>query len=145
MKNYLNREERQIATFICVMFTLVGDLLENDKNLSKEEITALKYSNTYLDKYIKALIDRVGAVEGNRIYKQARDNKVELKPKNYDGQLIVDKNCMEEVARMAVETHCFGCKRTDWRNCELAHFMHTLKIGRICDDLSRCEFYYEED
>lgn len=145
MKDYLNREERRIATFICVMYSIVENLLETNKHLSKDETTALKYAHTYLDKYITALIKRVGVEEGNRIYKLARDNKVELIQKQYDGQLLVDKNCMEEVARMAVETHCFGCKRTDWHNCELCKFMHTLKLGRICEDTNRCEFYYDEE
>lgn len=145
MKNYLNREERRISTYICIVYGLIETLFENKKNMSKEEITALKYSNTYLDKYIQALIRRVGPEEGNRIYNEAMNNKVELKPKNYDGQLVVDKNSLEEVARMAVETHCFGCTRSDWRNCELYRCMDKLQMGRVCEETGKCEFYYEKE
>lgn len=145
MKNYLNQEERRVATYICIVYGLIETLFENKKNISKEELTALKYADTYLDKYIQALIRRVGPVEGDRIYREAMNNKVELVPKNYDGQLVVDKNALEEVARMAVETHCFGCKRDDWRNCELYRCMDKLKMGRVCDEPGKCEFYYEED
>lgn len=113
MKTYLNREERRIATYICIVYGLIDTIFEFKENLSKKEITALKYANTYLTKYIEALINRVGGEEGERIYREARDNVVELKPKNYDGQLIVDKDSMEEVCRMAVESHCFGCDRVD--------------------------------
>lgn len=145
MKNYLNQEERRIATYICIVYGLIETLFANKKNISKEELTALKYSDTYLDKYIQALIRRVGPEEGNRIYKEAMNNKVELKPKNYEGQLVVDKDSLEEVARMAVETHCFGCKREDWRNCGLYKCMDKLQMGQICDEPGKCEFYYEKE
>ena len=145
MKTYLNREERRIATYICIVYGLIDTIFEFKENISKEEITALKYSNTYLQKYIEALIKRVGAEEGMRIYKEARDNVVELKPKNYDGQLIVDKDSMEEVCRMAVEAHCFGCDRVDWRNCELYKCMNKIGVGRVSDEEGKCEFYYEEE
>lgn len=146
MKNYLNRDERQIATFLCVMYGLVENLVANDKNLSKDERTALKYTHTYLDKYIMALMNRVGRDEGERIYREVIDKKILLKPKTYnDGQLIVDKHCLEEVARMAVETHCFGCKREDWRNCGLYQCMDKLDMGEIYDGADKCDFYYEEE
>lgn len=143
MKDYLNREERRIATYICIVYGLIEKLFENKSNMSKEELTALKYSNTYLGKYITALIGRVGPAEGNRIYKEAMYNKVELKPKSYDGQFIVDKESLEAVAQMAVETHCFGCKRVDWRNCGLFKCMNNLQMGAVNEEPGKCEFYYE--
>lgn len=145
MKTYLNRDERRIATYICITHGLIDTIFDFKENISKEEITALKYTHTYLEKYIEALIKRVGADEGMRIYKEARDNVVELKPKNYDGQLLVDKDCMEEVARLAVETHCFGCKRTDWRNCQLYRFMDKLGMGKVNEVPGKCEFYYDKE
>ena len=143
MKTYLNREERRIATYICIVYGLIDTIFKFKDNISKQEVKALKYVNTYLEKYIDALIKRVGGEEGERIYKEARDNVVELKPRNYDGQLLVDKDSMEEVARYAVEGKCFGCERNDWRNCELCKFMHKLGMGRIEDDETKCEFWYE--
>jgi len=146
MKTYLNHSERQIASYFAITYGLIDATLEEQaKNISKEEKTALKYAHTYLEKYIQALIKRVGINEGDRIYKIARDSKVELKPKSYDeGQLIVDKDAMEEVARMAVETHCFGCNRVDWRNCELCKFMDRLGIESLNDTKGQCEFRYDE-
>lgn len=146
MKTYLNHAERQLASFFAICYGMIDSALEEwGDNISKEETTALKYSHTHLKKFIQALIKRVGANEGDRIYKVARDNKVELKPKNYDdGQLIVDKDSMEEVARMAVETHCFGCNRVDWRNCELCKFMDKLGIESLNDTKGQCEFRYDE-
>ena len=145
MKNYLNREERRIATYICIMYGLIDTIFDFKENISKEEVTALKYSNTYLQKYIEALIKRVGPDEGMRIYREARDNVVELKPKNFEGQLIVDKDSMEEVCRMSVEKHCFGCKRVDWQNCGLYKCMNKIGVGRVSDEEGKCEFYYEEE
>ena len=146
MKTYLNHAERQIASYFAITYGLIDATLEEQsKNISKEEKTALKYAHTYLEKYIQALIKRVGINEGDRIYKTARDNKVELKPKSYDdGQLSGDKDCMEEIARMAVETHCFGCNRVDWRNCELCKFMDRLGIESLNDTKGQCEFRYDE-
>lgn len=143
MKTYLNREERRIATYFCIVYGLIDGVMKYKDNISKEEVTALKYVNTYLEKYIDALIKRVGAEEGMRIHREAMENKVELTPKSYDGQLIVDKGCMEEVARYAVEGKCFGCERVDWQNCELCKFMHKIGIGRIEDDETKCEFWYD--
>ena len=143
MKTYLNREERRIATYFCIVYGLIDGVMKFKDNISKEEVTALKYVNTYLEKYIDALIKRVGSEEGMRIHKEAMENKVELKPKSYDGQLIVDQTCMEEVARYAVEGKCFGCERNDWRNCELCNFMHKIGMGRIEDDEEKCEFWFE--
>lgn len=142
MKTYLNREERRIATYICIVYGLIDTIFDSKENISKEEITALKYTNTYLQKYIEALIRRVGQDEGMRIYKEARDNVVELKPKNYDGQLIVDKDSMEEVCRMAVEANCFGCKKVGWHNCGLYKCMHKVGMGKVDEDYDGCEFYY---
>lgn len=93
MKTYLNHAERQMASFFAICYGLIDSALEEwSNNISKEEITALKYSHTRLKKYIQALVKRVGANEGDRIYKVARDFKVELKPKSYDeGQLLLRK------------------------------------------------------
>ena len=145
MKTYLNREERRLATYICIVYGLIDTIFEFKDNISKQEITALKYANTYLTKYIEALINRVGREEGERIYKEARDHVVELKPKNYNGQLIVDKDSMEEVCRMAVEANCFGCDRVDWRNCGLYKCMNNMEVGIVNDTKGKCEFYYEEE
>jgi len=145
MKNYLSRDERQIATYVCIMYGLIDTIFKYKDNISKEEVTNLKYANTYLAKYIDALIKRVGAAEGDRIYRQARDNVVDLKPRNYDGQYIVDKDSLEEVCRMAVEKHCFGCKRQGWHNCGLYKCMDKMGVGRVNDDNNgRCEFYYDK-
>ena len=145
MKTYLSHDERQICTYFAIVYGLIEGLLSNQiKNISKEEVTALRYTHTHLNKYIKALINRVGPVEGDRIYRLAASSIVELKPKNYEGQLVVDKDCMEEVARMALEANCFGCKRCDWHNCGLYNFMKKLGIGSTNDTKGKCEFWYDE-
>lgn len=145
MKTYLSHDERQISTYFTIVYGLIETLLsEHRKNISNEEAKTLKYAHTYLKKYIQALISRVGQVEGDRIYRLAKDSIVELKPKNYDGQLVVDKDCMEEVARMALEANCFGCKRCDWHNCGLYGFMKKLGIGSTNDTKGKCEFWYDE-
>jgi len=145
MKTYLSHDERQICTYFAICYGMVDTYVnEWGKNLSQEEITALKYSRTYLSKYIRALVDRVGDIEGDRIYRLAGSSQVEIKPKNYDGKLIVDKNDMEEVARMALEANCFGCNRTDWHNCGLCRFMERLGISSTNDTKGKCEFWYDE-
>jgi hypothetical protein len=145
MKTYLNHEERQMSAFFGVCYGLIETTLnEHSKNMSKKEITCLKYSYTYLKKYIKALVERVGEVEGDRIYRLVRDNLVELRPRNYDGQLMVDKDVMEEVARMALEANCFGCTRVDYNNCGLCKFMDKLGVGSVNDTEGKCEFWYDE-
>ena len=145
MKTYLSHEERQLVTYFAICYGAIDTYIEERrKNLSKEEITTLKYSRTYLKKYIQAMVKRVGAAEGDRIYRLARDSQVEIRPRNYEGQLIVDKDVMEEVARMALEHHCFGCTRTDWNNCGLCKFMDTLGIGSTNDTEGKCEFWYDE-
>lgn len=146
MKTYLNHAERQLASFFAICYGLIDSALEEwGDNISKEERTSLRYSRTHLKNYIQALIKRVGINEGDRIYKIARDNKVELKPKSYDdGQLVVDKDAMEQIAGMAVEANCFGCNRVDWRNCELCKFMDRLGIESLNDTKGQCEFRYDE-
>ena len=142
MKTYLNGEERRITTFIMLMYGIISTLLKNTDNISKEETKCLKYINTYIDKYIEALTNRVGKEENKRIYNEAMNNKVELKPKSYEGQLLVDKDCLEEVCRMAVEANCFGCKRVGWHNCGLYKCMHKVGMGKVDEDYDGCEFYY---
>ena len=145
MKTYLSHDERQTCTYFAIVYGMIETQLELfSKNMSKEEQTMLKYGHTYLQKYIQAVVKRVGVIEGDRIYRMARDNTVEMKPKNYDGQLVVDKNDMEEVARMALEANCFGCNRTDWHNCGLCRFMEKLGIGSTNDTEGKCEFWYDE-
>ena len=142
MKTYLNGEERRITTFIMLMYGIISTLLKNTDNISKEEVKCLKYINTYIDKYIEALTNRVGKEENKRIYNEAMNNKIELKPKSYEGQLLVDKDCLEEVCRMAVEANCFGCKKVGWHNCGLYKCMHKAGMGKVDEDYDGCEFYY---
>lgn len=143
MKNYLNQEERKKNTLICVMFAIVEELMQR-ANGSKEEITNLKYAHTYLEKYIKALIKRVGYEEGNRIWREARDSYVQIKPKVHedDGQQVVDRECMEGVAAMCLEKYCFGCERNDWQNCELCRYMKRLGIETIYGIDNKCMYWY---
>jgi hypothetical protein len=145
MKNYLNQEERKKNTLICVMFAIVEELMQR-ANGSKEEITNLKYAHTYLQKYITSLIKRVGYEEGNRIWREARDSYVQIKPKVHeeDGQQLVDKECMEGIAEKCLEACCFGCKREDWRNCELCKYMKRLGIETIYGFEDRCMYWYPE-
>ena len=142
MKNYLNGEERRIAVGIMCVYGVISVILERTNALSKDEIKFLKYINTYIDKYIQALEDRVGKQEIQRIYNEAINSRIEVKPKSYEGQFIVDKDSLEEVARMAVEANCFGCKRKDWHNCGLYKCMHKVGIGNVDEDYDGCEYYY---
>lgn len=145
MKTYLSHDERITATYFAICFGMIKNYSEQfGKNMDKKEKTYLKYARTYLSKYIKELVKRVGQDEGDRVYRLARDSTVEMKPINYEGQLIVDKNVMEEVARMALEANCFGCERKDWRNCALCKFMDTLGVGSTNDTEGKCEFWYDE-
>lgn len=144
MKNYLNQEERKKNTLICVMFAIVEEFIER-ANGSKKETTYLKYSHTYLQKYIEELIKRVGYEEGGRIWREARDSHVQIKPKVYEeGQQLVDKECMEGIAEKCLEAYCFGCKREDWRNCELCKYMKRLGIETIYGFEDRCMYWYPE-
>ena len=145
MKNYLNQDERKKNTLICVMFAIIEELMQR-ANGSKEEVTCLKYAHTYLEKYIKALIKRVGYEEGHRIKKEAEYNYVQLKPRVHEdeGQQVVDKECMEGVAAMCLEKCCFGCKREDWRNCHLCNYMQGLDIETIYGFEDRCMYWYPE-
>ena len=145
MKNYLNQDERKKNTLICVMFAIVEELMQR-ANGSKEEVTCLKYAHTYLEKYIKALIKRVGYEEGNRIWREARDSYVQIKPKVHeeDGYQLVEKECMEGLAAMCLEKYCFGCKRNDWQNCELCKYMKRLGIETIYGFKDRCMYWYPE-
>lgn len=143
MKTYLNGEERRINTFIMLMYGIIETLLQRKDIMSKLEIKCLKYVSTYIDKYIEALTERVGKEEKRRLYNEAMNNKIELKPKICDGQLLVDKDSLEETCRMAVEKNCFGCKRIDWHNCGLYKCMHKVGMGKVDEDYDGCEFYYE--
>lgn len=146
MKTYLSHNERQIATYFSINLGMINVLLDNyAKNLSKEEITNLKYAYTYLTKYVKALVERVGNAEGDRIYRLATTSKLSINPKSLeDKQVVVDKDDMEEVARMALEKNCFGCERKDWQNCGLCKLMDRLGVGSVNDTKGKCEFYYEK-
>ena len=145
MKTYLSHDERQIATYFAIVYGLIETQLEeHGKNISKEEKTSLKYAHTYLQKYIQALVKRVGIKEGDRIYRLARDSKVEINPKNYDGQFIVDKESLEYTCAIAVEAKCFGCEREDWYNCGLYNCQKKMGVGSVNDTKGKCEFWYDE-
>jgi len=143
MKDYLNRDERRIATYFCIVYGLIDTVMNYKDNYSKKEITALKYVNTYLEKYIDALIARVGAEEGKRIMREATENVVEFKPKNYDGQFILDKESLEQVCSVAVDASCFGCKKSNYNNCELYKCMCKLGMSTAKTKGDECEFCYD--
>ena len=146
MKTYLNHNERQIAGYFAIVYGMIETVLSEPslKNISKKEATALRYTHTHLRKYIRALLERVGEVEGDRLFRLARDNEVELKPRNYDGKLVVDREAMIEVSRMALEANCFGCERKDWNNCKLCQMMDIIGVGSTNDTEGKCEYWYDE-
>lgn len=142
MKTYLSSTERRSNTFFCIVYGMIDGYLEHEDNFSKEEVKWLKSAHLSLFEYIRGLGKRVGQDELMRIYREARDNQAELKPVNYDGQFIVDKNALEEICRMVVEAYCFGCARTDWRNCELYKFMDKCGMGNVSEEEGKCTYWY---
>ena len=145
MKTYLSNEERQVSTFFSICYGLIEKTLAERVNyISKEEIKNLKYARTYLEKYIISLVKRVGVKEGDRVYRLARDSQVELKPRDYDGQFVVDKESLEYVCAIAVDNKCFGCTRTDWHNCGLYRCQEKMGVGSVNDTEGKCEFWYDE-
>lgn len=147
MKGYLNSEERQQAMYMFISHGIFsGILAESGKNMSKEERTNIKYIVTYIGKYFDALRERVGQKEIMRICKEGEGNTVVIKPKRYDGMYTIDKNALEEIARMAVEANCFGCNREDFHECELHNYMKKAGMGSVGDSNGgRCDFYYEKE
>ena len=144
MKTYLNSEERRQNTFFAIVYGMIDGYLEHKENFTEKEVKWLTSTHTSLFEYIQALGERVGQDELMRIYREARDNKAELKPKFYEGQYIVDKNALEEICRMAVETHCFGCKIEKWEQCELYQFMDKCGMGNTGEEAGKCTFWYPE-
>lgn len=143
MKTYLNSAERRQNTFFAIVYGMIDGYLEREDNFSKEEVKWLKSAHLSLLEYIQALGKRVGQDELMRIYREARDNRAELKPASYDGQFIVDKNALEEICRMAVETHCFGCEKERWQECELYKFMEKCGMGCTNEQEGKCTYWYE--
>ena len=145
MKDYLNGEERQQAMFFLIAHGITtGVMVENGKNMSKEEIKCLKFVATYLDKFLEAVRERVGDKELIRVARESKDYTAVLKPRNFDGLYTIDKNALEEIARMAVEANCFGCNKEDWHNCELYKYMHKAGMGKADEIPGKCDFYYEK-
>lgn len=145
MKDYLNADERQQAMFFLISHGITTGVMEkNGKNMSSEEITCLKYVTTYLAKYLDALMKRVGAKELSRILKESENYTAVIKPKKFDGVYTIDKNALEEIARMAVEANCFGCKKDNWTHCELYKYMKKAGMGRVDEIPGKCDFYYEQ-
>ena len=146
MKTYLNGEERQQALYLYISHSLIRGILEvNKKNMSKKEMTALKYITTYIKKYFDALVERVGEKELQRIDRDSEEYTIVTKPKKYDGYYTIDKNGLEEIARYAVEEKCFGCQKEDWHECELYRYMKRAGMGKVNEVPGKCEFYYEKE
>lgn len=146
MKNYLSREERRLATFFCIMYGLIETVMQYKENISKEEVTELKYTNTHLGKYITALANRVGSDEGKRLHKEALSHRVELVPKSFDGQFIVDKEALEGALLYAVKGTCDKCTHgVDYYNtCDLYKCMAKLGMGSNSKHEDKCEFNYTD-
>ena len=146
MKDYLNSEERQQVMYIFISHGIMSGILEtNRKNMSKGEITALKYITTHIEKYFDALLERVGKKEIQRICRESEDYTAVIKPRKHDGFYTIDKNALEEIARMAVEANCFGCKKEDFTKCELYKYMKKAGMGRVDETPKRCDYYYEKE
>lgn len=144
MKNYLSRDERRIATYFCICYGLIDSQMEYKQNYSKDEITALRYVNTYLQKYIDALIKRVGKEEGERILRDATQNTVDLHPKNYDGQYIVDREALEGALTYAVEYKCKNCNKTDYYHCDLYKCMDKCGMSTVGNKAKYCDFAWQD-
>lgn len=147
MKNYLNSDERMQNVFIAVVYGIISVYLENRSNYTTEEIKWLESAYMSLHEYIQALGNRVGDKELYRIHTMSQEYKPILRPRSdkCDGQFIVDKNSIEEICRLAVETHCFGCQREDYQNCELCRFMDKIGMGVNEEQAGKCSYYYEKE
>ena len=147
MKTYLNSEERNTNVLFCLVCDIVCYYLERKENFSDEEIKWLESTRTSLLEYLRALGKRIGEKEATRILREAETSKPVLKPRGdkCDGQFIVDKNTLEEICRMAVETHCFGCAKEDYQNCELCRFMDRVGMGSNEEKEGKCTYWYPKE
>lgn len=146
MKDYLNGEERQQAMYFLITSAITaGVIMQNGKNMSKEEVRCLKFVKTYCEKFFEALGKRVGGKELMRIARESEGFTAVIKPRKLDGYYTVDKEALESIASMAVDAHCFGCEREDWDKCELYKYMKKLGVDRINEIPGKCTFFYEKE
>jgi hypothetical protein len=142
MKTYLNSEERQQVMYLFMSHaTTLGILEQNKKNMTKGEITCLKYISTYIEKYFYALVERVGEKEIRRIARESESNMITIKPKHHGGLFTIDKPSLEEVTRRAAKATCVECKIEDWNDCEFYRCMKKLGMGSVDGVPHKCDFY----
>lgn len=147
MKDYLNYEQRQHSAYYGMFWSIIEKDLENDsKNKSKGELKALRTTKTQLVNYMKALLERVGDKEFNRICKIVDECTLEMKrSSNGRKQMIVFTDLFLRMVRKATKLQCSECTREDFQNCQHWQDMYELGLMSKGDNGGKCDFMQLED
>lgn len=147
MKTYLNSEERNTNVLFYLVCDIIIYYLERKENFSQDEVKWLESTRVSLLEYLNALNQRIGEKEAYRLMREANNSKPVIKPRGdkCEGQYLIDKNTLEEICRLAVESHCFGCVREDYQNCPLCRFMDRAGMGSSDEQPNKCTYWYPKE
>ena len=116
MKRYLTSQERSQCALLLLTSAVSNEMIQYEKNFSKEETTCLKYIRTYTEKWYSALINRVGLDENKRIGRIFDTCEPKLEPKKMapkERDLPLSDEDIGEMLDLFIESFCMQCDLTD--------------------------------
>lgn len=149
MVTYLNRRNKQ---HVMMLALLAGLLPEAEKSLKLEKGDIRKnfrMAATFAQKGIDLLLSTIDLEQSKALIRAVKHNQLELVPDYSKFTENIFKESTENIyniAEVAIEARCIGCKITDIEGCELRKAMINFDIPVFteqCPD-GVCPYYGDE-
>ncbi|KXZ40032.1 hypothetical protein SAMN05661008_01508 [Alkalithermobacter thermoalcaliphilus JW-YL-7 = DSM 7308] len=157
MKNYLNREEANDFMLTGVLLDTVSRIRTewSGRNfITKEEHKNLKLAETYLTKYYKAVLERLGKKEAEKVFKRLGDFELKIMDRymlnrlrgQWENELQVAHLKREEFEDWCEQIMHIKCKNCslDYNNCNLYDVFEENLVPDSGYNLHNCRFAYKE-
>jgi hypothetical protein len=170
MKDYLNKfEHNQFMVMNSVLQSILGvDNLGVDSpkiksmreewskrgNLTKEEHRSLKMAETYMEKFIMSVYNRLSKKEQAQIQKKLFNysfklvdeytmQKVNRDIKDKMAHAVIPRQEFYDLCVEVMEVKCNGCQK-DWNTCDLHQVFDNNFVPESGFDCSNCKYAYSQ-
>lgn len=154
MKKYISANERKDIVAFIISIGIGQSIIDRTQDTSSyEEKRRIGMINNHIEKYIKAVIHRVGDEEGGRLKRYLGDSQVEVKTRS---SVVADgkyKNFQKEdvldLCEDLIKYKCLNCTDKKYHQCRMYNLMQDLEVWMVAPNIKLCPYSYvnesEED
>ncbi|WP_134682542.1 DUF5651 domain-containing protein [Brevibacillus migulae] len=144
MSKYLTNDQRAIIALLGLPTEYLEEA-EHEKmeRIFKPGLKELRAGRTWIIKGIMKVLDGCDPMEMKNFEKLKKNYRIKLVPRtsrdpNY---LLFKEDDIWALVEHAVTQNCVGCKKTDWKKCELRKiFMSSMEVPAAHNETNQCQY-----